>query len=112
MKFSISASLALLATVTPALAASAIAEVYIKSELRSDRYYPSNLECVKAEAPTVKVTEIELYPIQFSDINCQIYTEAECKGDSYSIKAAAGSAGKQQKFSKDFYAGSFQCSGL
>ncbi|CAI7585412.1 unnamed protein product [Penicillium bialowiezense] len=109
MKFSIPAAIALLATITPALAASAIAEVYIKSELRSDRYYASNLECVKAEAPTVKVTEIELYPIEFSDIECVIYKEAGCKGDTYNIKAAAGSAGKQQKFSRDFYAGSFQC---
>ncbi|CAG7917527.1 unnamed protein product [Penicillium olsonii] len=109
MKFSIPA-LALLASITPALADYAPGEVYIKSELRSDRYVPKLHQCENTLAPEIKVTEIEVYTFGPKGVACEFFKDADCQGDKWTIKAPVGSPGKQQKFSKPFYAASLSCS--
>ncbi|KAJ6118972.1 hypothetical protein N7471_013592 [Penicillium samsonianum] len=107
MKFSAPTALALFAFAAPALAKS-IGEVYIESDLRSDRYDPEESVCENTEAPEKKVVGIEIYTKKKDpEISCVFFKDADCKGATWTLETKDSE--KIQKFSKPFYVASLKC---
>ncbi|KAJ5881564.1 uncharacterized protein N7529_000236 [Penicillium soppii] len=111
MKLSLPFSLALIASISPAMARGPASEVTINDDAGENTYAPPTFACEDTDDPEAKVTSIKVQAMTVKSPKCTFYTEPGCDGDKWIIKVPEDSQDgiKTQKFSKPFYVASFRC---